>query len=120
MFRPGSGSSVIVPRSESFSQVAEYQIGLFPPKLKVLMVELNVFLIKKHLVCNYICILYTKLELCESNTLNLIENCPIWYSANWLKDSERGTITKLYQKLNKIRILYLFPNSFLVLKIYTP
>ena len=28
------------------------------------------------------------------NTLNLGENCPIWYSATWLKDSERGTITE--------------------------
>ena len=39
-------------------------------------------------------ILYSKLELCGSNTLNLVENSSIWYSATWLKHSERGTITE--------------------------
>ena len=34
--RPGLTSSVIVPRPESFSQVAEYQIEQFSPKLRVL------------------------------------------------------------------------------------
>ena len=34
--RPGSGSSVIVPRTESFSQVVEYQIEQFSPKLRIL------------------------------------------------------------------------------------
>ena len=37
-------SSEIVPRSEIFSQVTEYQIGQFSPKLRVSMVELNVFI----------------------------------------------------------------------------
>ena len=34
--RPVFDSSVIVPRSESFRQVAEYQIGQFSPKLRVM------------------------------------------------------------------------------------
>ena len=63
--RTGSGSSVFVPRSESFSQVAEYQIGQFSPKLRVLMVELKDFY-KKNLICNYI--FYIKITE-EANTV---------------------------------------------------
>ena len=33
---------------------------------------------------------YSKLELCESNTLNSGENYPIWYSSTYLKLSERS------------------------------
>ena len=54
-------------------------------------------------------------KLCDSNILNLWENCPIWYSATLLKDSERGKITEeanagLFENFT-IKSKFLIPDS---------
>ena len=45
-------------------------------------------------MCNFLYIFHSKIEFCESNTLNFGENYPIWFSVTYLKLSERGTITE--------------------------
>ena len=52
---------MIVPRSDFQPRYQSNRCAQFYLKLNVLMVELNVFI--KNLICNYIYILYTKLEL---------------------------------------------------------
>ena len=75
-------SSVIVHRSESCRQVAENQIELFYPKLRVL----------------------------DSQSSSSGENCTIWYSAICLKLSERGTIMEEANSCLILR--YLIPHLF--------
>ena len=62
--------------------------------MRELMVGLKILINISYLAYLYLYNLYSKLELCESNTLNSGENCPIWYSSTYLKLSERGTITE--------------------------
>ena len=61
------------------------------------------------LIPTHTCVLYSKLELCESNTLNLGENCAIWYSAARSGARLRKKQTqflKLYKCLKKLNYLY--------------
>ena len=69
----------------SFRKVAEYQIGQFSPKLRVLMVELNVFIIK-NILCNYI--FYISNQNSENSIFSILEKTGV------LLYSERGTITE--------------------------